>query len=208
MDEGIILRQIGLKAYEETFKEMLSFTNSREDSTADEVWLLEHQPCFTLGFNGDKTHIHQVNEIPVIKSDRGGNVTYHGPGQIMGYLLIDIARKNMTIHDLVRATENLIIAVLDKYQIKGHTLPKAPGVYVDNKKICSLGFRVRKGRSYHGFALNVDMDLGPFKQINPCGYEKLEMTQISNYVQNYDTQTLHKQLFHEIEDNLGYNYSI
>jgi lipoyl(octanoyl) transferase len=176
---SLIVRELGLQPYQQVWQDMQRFTDQRADSTADELWLLQHTPVFTLGKNGKPEHIHDAADIPVVKSDRGGQVTYHGPGQIVVYTLLDLARMNIGVRELVTRIESSIINLLGEYGITAAARKDAPGVYVGNSKIAALGLRVRKGCSFHGLALNVDMDLAPFARINPCGYEGLEVTQMS-----------------------------
>jgi lipoyl(octanoyl) transferase len=176
---SLIVRELGLQPYQQVWQDMQRFTDRRADSTADELWLLQHTPVFTLGKNGKPEHIHDAADIPVVKSDRGGQVTYHGPGQIVVYTLLDLARMNIGVRELVTRIESSIINLLGEYGITAAARKDAPGVYVGNSKIAALGLRVRKGCSFHGLALNVDMDLAPFARINPCGYEGLEVTQMS-----------------------------
>jgi len=159
---------------------MKDFTQTRDQNTPDEIWIVEHPPTFTLGRNGKEHHILQDTSIPIVKVDRGGQVTYHGPGQIVIYLLLDLHRRSMGIRQLVTLIENCIIELLAEYQITAYSDAKAPGVYVDKKKIAALGLRVSKGRTTHGLSLNVDMNLTPFQYINPCGYEGLEITQCAD----------------------------
>ncbi len=156
---------------------MKDFTQSRSPDTPDEIWIVEHPPTFTLGRNGKEHHILQETSIPIVKVDRGGQITYHGPGQIVIYLLLDLHRRGIGIRQLVTLIENCIVALLAEYEITAYSDAKAPGVYVDKKKIAALGLRVSKGRTTHGLSLNVNMDLTPFQYINPCGYEGLEITQ-------------------------------
>lgn len=156
---------------------MKDFTQSRGPDTPDEIWIVEHPPTYTLGRNGKEHHILQETSIPIVKVDRGGQVTYHGPGQIVIYLLLDLHRRSIGIRQLVTLIENCILALLAEYEITAYSDAKAPGVYVDKKKVAALGLRVSKGRTTHGLSLNVDMDLTPFQYINPCGYEGLEITQ-------------------------------
>lgn len=156
---------------------MKDFTQSRGPDTPDEIWIVEHPPTYTLGRNGKEHHILQETSIPIVKVDRGGQVTYHGPGQIVIYLLLDLHRRSIGIRQLVTLIENCIVALLAEYEITAYSDAKAPGVYVDKKKVAALGLRVSKGRTTHGLSLNVDMDLTPFQYINPCGYEGLEITQ-------------------------------
>lgn len=158
---------------------MQNFTDQRVADTADEIWLLEHEPVFTQGRAGKAEHLLAPGDIPVIQSDRGGQITYHGPGQLMVYTLLDLDRLGLGIRGLVTALEQALVACLAGYGITARGRRDAPGVYVEDAKIASLGLRVRKGCSYHGLALNVQMDLAPFQRINPCGYRGLEMTQIS-----------------------------
>lgn len=178
------IRNLGLTSYTAIFEEMKEFTNFRKETTDDELWLLEHEPVYTQGQAGKADHILQQNHIPIVQSDRGGQVTYHGPGQLVGYTLMDLRRKNLGIRSLVSKLEKILIQVLLNYQIKGSIRCGAPGVYVEDKKIASIGLRVKNGCSYHGIALNVSMNLKPFLDINPCGFEKLQMTQMSEYVPN------------------------
>lgn len=173
-----IVRHLGLTEYNETFSAMKMFTNERDEDTADEIWVNEHYPVFTQGQAGKPEHLLNPHNIPVIQSDRGGQITYHAPGQLVMYPLVDIKRVGIGVRQMVDILENSIVATLSDLGIKAYSDPKAPGVYVDAKKIASLGLRVRKGRTYHGLALNVDMDLTPFQFINPCGYQGLQMTQV------------------------------
>lgn len=158
---------------------MHEFTDNRTEQTRDEVWLVEHNPVFTQGQAGKAEHLLNTGDIPVVQSDRGGQVTYHGPGQLVAYFLINLRRKKLGVRELVTHIEDLVIQTLKEYNIESAARPDAPGVYVDNKKVCSLGLRIRKGCSFHGLALNVNMDLTPFLRINPCGYAGMEMVQVS-----------------------------
>lgn len=175
------IRQLGLQDYENIWARMKDFTVNRADHTPDELWLLEHFPVYTQGQAGKPEHILNQNSVKIVQSDRGGQVTYHGPGQMVGYVLMDIRRRNLGIRTLVSNLEQVLISVLDRYQIAGEVHCGAPGVYVGEKKIASIGLRVKNGCTYHGVALNVDMDLNPFLGINPCGFAKMEMTQISYF---------------------------
>ncbi len=166
--------------FEQVWQQMRTFTDQRTDQTADELWLLEHPAVFTLGQAGKEQHILMAGDIPVVKTDRGGQVTYHGQGQLVGYCLFDVKRLGIGVRELVEKIEDILVAVLQEYQIDAWANRDAHGVYVANKKIASLGLRIRKGCSYHGFSLNVDMDLEPFNRINPCGYAGLEMTQMKD----------------------------
>ena len=159
---------------------MKSFTDNRNDTTEDELWLVEHDPVFTQGQAGKPEHVLTTGDIPVVQADRGGQVTYHGPGQQVVYFLLDIKRRKLGVRDLVSHIENGIVATLAESGIEAYPRSDAPGVYVADKKVASLGLRIRKGRSFHGLALNVNMDLSPFLRINPCGYAGMEMTQTSS----------------------------
>ncbi len=174
------LKQLGLRDYVEVWEAMREFTETRGPETDDEIWLVEHPPVYTLGRGGDPAHILDPADIPVVKTDRGGQVTYHGPGQLVLYALFDLNRLGIGVRSLVSGLENVAIGVLSQYGIRGQARPDAPGVYVEGKKIASLGLRIRKGCSYHGLSLNVNMDLTPFTAINPCGYPGLEVTQLAD----------------------------
>lgn len=171
----IIVRQLGLRAYLPIWQAMQSFTDKRDETTPDELWLVEHEPVFTQGQAGKEEHLLAPGNIPVVKVDRGGQVTYHGPGQQMLYVLLNLKRHKLGVRTLVTALEQCIVNTLNPYGIAAYPKADAPGVYVDGKKICSIGLRIRKGCSFHGLALNVNMDLSPFLRINPCGYAGLEM---------------------------------
>jgi lipoyl(octanoyl) transferase len=174
------LKNLGTQEYRETWEAMRGFTEARDVETLDEIWLVEHPPVYTLGRNGDPAHILNAANIPIVESDRGGQVTYHGPGQLVAYALFDLNRLGIGVRSLVTGLENAAIDTLSQYGIKAEARRDAPGVYVDGKKIASLGLRIRKGCSYHGLSFNVDMDLGPFAAINPCGYAGLEVTQLAD----------------------------
>jgi lipoyl(octanoyl) transferase len=173
---ALIVRELGLVEYQPTLAAMRQFTDSRDTATPDELWLLQHPPVFTQGQAGKAEHVLSPGDIPVIQVDRGGQVTYHGPGQWVVYLLIDLRRHHLGVRDLVTLIELSLVQLLAEYEICAATMPGAPGVYVAGEKIASLGLRVRRGCSYHGLALNVEMDLEPFGRINPCGYEGLQVT--------------------------------
>ncbi len=180
--EQLVVRRFGVLAYEPVWHAMQRFTQNRDDATSDEIWLLQHEPVFTLGQAGKPEHVLAPGDIPLVKVDRGGQVTYHGPGQLMAYLLIRLPRLKMGVRDLVTAIESSIISTLEQYDIAAEAKPDAPGVYVDGAKIASLGLRIRRGSSFHGLALNIDMDLKPFLRINPCGYPGLKMVQLRDFV--------------------------
>ncbi|TCP92189.1 lipoyl(octanoyl) transferase [Cricetibacter osteomyelitidis] len=180
----LIVRQLGMRPYEEIWHKMQAFTDTRDEQTLDEIWLVEHPPVFTQGQAGKAEHLLYQSNIPVVQSDRGGQITYHGPGQQVMYVLIDIRRQKalnseFNVRHLVTALEQTVVQALVDFGINSYPKPDAPGVYVDGQKICSLGLCVRKGCSFHGLALNINMDLSPFQQINPCGYAGLQMTQMA-----------------------------
>lgn len=179
MMDKLRLHPLGLKDYTATWHAMRDFTDARDDTTPDELWLVEHPPVFTLGMNGDPCHLLHASEIPLVKTDRGGQITYHGPGQLVAYPLLDVRRRNLGIRRLVSVLENAVIGLLSQYGIAATARPDAPGVYVAGRKIASVGLRVRKGCSYHGLSLNVAPDLAPFAMINPCGYQGLEITSLA-----------------------------
>jgi lipoyl(octanoyl) transferase len=172
------IRHLGRVDYESTWRAMQRLTAERGAASADEIWFLEHPPIFTLGMNANRAHLIAPGDIPVLQIDRGGQVTYHGPGQLIVYPLIDLKRAALSVRDLVSALENAVINYAAELGIQAHCRKEAPGVYVDECKLASLGIRVRRGSSYHGLALNVDMDLAPFERIDPCGYPGLKMTQL------------------------------
>ena len=175
-------RELGQVDYEPTWHAMQRFTDSRGADTPDEIWLLERAPVFTQGQAGKAEHVLFPGDIPVVQVDRGGQVTYHGPGQLVAYLLLDVRRSGMGVRELVSRIERSLIDLLASYGVNANAKPDAPGVYVDGAKIASLGLRIRNGRSFHGLALNVDMDLQPFQRINPCGYAGMAMTQLADQV--------------------------
>ncbi|MBN27332.1 MAG: octanoyltransferase [Alteromonadaceae bacterium] len=171
----VIIRQLGRQPYQPIWQAMQDFTDNRDAHSQDEIWLVEHDPVFTQGQAGKEEHLLAPGDIPVVKVDRGGQVTYHGPGQQMMYVLLNLKRHNLGVRTLVSALENCIVDTLKEYAIDAYPRADAPGVYVDSKKVCSIGLRIRRGCSFHGLALNVNMDLAPFQRINPCGYAGLEM---------------------------------
>jgi lipoyl(octanoyl) transferase len=176
----VTIRQLGLVDYDETFAAMKDFTDRRDSKTADEIWLLQHRPVYTLGLNADPAHVIAPDDIPVVKADRGGQVTYHGPGQLVVYTLIDLKRAGLGIRELVSALENSVIALVGRHGIDAAARCDAPGVYVDGRKLASVGLRIRRGCSYHGLSLNVSMDAEPFTRINPCGFDDLSVTQLAD----------------------------
>jgi lipoyl(octanoyl) transferase len=175
---SILVRRLGRAGYEPTWRAMQDFTAQRDDDTPDELWLTEHPPVYTLGIAGRDEHLPRVaNGIPVVRVDRGGQITYHGPGQVVVYLLLDMRRRGLAVRPLVRLMEQAVINLLAAHGVSAVGRADAPGVYVNDAKIAALGLRIRRGCCYHGLALNVDMDLGPFRDINPCGYPGLDVTQ-------------------------------
>ena len=176
----MIIKHLGRVDYEPTWHAMQAFTAIRGPDTPDEIWLLEHPPVFTLGLAGRREHILHTTDIPIIPIDRGGQVTYHGPGQVVAYLLLDLKRRGYGVRELVARMEQTVIDLLADYGVAAERRERAPGVYVAGKKIAALGLRIKHGMSYHGLALNVDMDLTPFTHINPCGYAGLETTQLKD----------------------------
>ncbi|MFT6201152.1 MAG: lipoyl(octanoyl) transferase [Candidatus Endobugula sp.] len=183
----LCVRDLGLQPYETVWQSMSQFTNQRDDSTIDELWIVEHEPVFTQGQAGKPEHIIQATDIPIVKSDRGGQVTYHGPGQLILYPLINLRRRKLGVRDMVTLLEQLVIQWLAVYRIESYAKADAPGVYVkrdgNDAKIASLGLRIRRGCSFHGVSINIDMDLTPFNYINPCGYPGLEMTQLNALIE-------------------------
>lgn len=212
----LLVRKLGLVDYAETWQAMQHFTDTRDEHAQDELWLLEHQPVFTQGQAGKAEHLLMPGDIQVVQVDRGGQVTYHGPGQLVAYPLINLRRRKLGVRDLVTAIENTIIGSVAPYGIQAYAKPDAPGVYVDGcdlqsferrgDKIASLGLRVRRGCSFHGLALNVDMDLAPFQRINPCGYQGLEMTQISQWSSpSPSVDSVATELTQQLVNQLGYD---
>lgn len=200
----VIIRELEHMTYVPVWKRMQEFTDNRDDTTTDEIWLVEHDPVFTQGQAGKAEHLLFPGEIPVVQVDRGGQVTYHGPGQQVAYFMIDLRRKNMGPRDLVSGIENAIVDMLALYGIEAYPRSDAPGVYTDDQKICSLGLRIRKGKSFHGLALNVNMDLEPFSRINPCGYQGMQMTQIVEKGGPDNLQRVKPDLIDQLCDKLGY----
>lgn len=212
MNTKLIIRQLGTQPYEEIWHKMQSFTDERDENTPDEIWLVQHPAVFTQGSAGKPEHLLMRSNIPVVQSDRGGQITYHGEGQQVMYVLLDIKRlkaqgKEISVRDLVTALEQSVVKTLADYGVEGYPKADAPGVYVDGRKICSLGLRIRKGCSFHGLALNIHMDLSPFHQINPCGYAGLEMCQLSELIEQDDLtcDDVSPKLVAHFCTSLGYN---
>ncbi|MDR9829799.1 lipoyl(octanoyl) transferase LipB [Vibrio sp. FNV 38] len=204
MEKRLIVRHLGRQDYQPVWQAMHDFTDTRDENTVDEVWLVEHNSVFTQGQAGKAEHLLNTGDIPVVQSDRGGQVTYHGPGQLIAYVLINLRRKNMGVRDLVTHIENTVINTLKCFEIESSARPDAPGVYVDNRKICSLGLRIRRGCSFHGLALNINMDLTPFLRINPCGYAGMEMVQLSDLSSNTTIEQVQSPLIKELVALLDY----
>lgn len=197
------VRQLGQQEYSQIWQNMRTFTDQRDHNTEDEIWLVEHPAVFTQGQAGKAEHILASSDIPIIQSDRGGQITYHGPGQIIAYLLLDIRRRGIKVRPLVTLLEQTIIELLEKYDINATSRQDAPGVYVDHKKIAALGLRIRRNGCYHGLSLNANMDLTPFQLINPCGYQGLQVTQLSELVDHtVDLKKVEQQLLSLLLKNL------
>lgn len=203
--QPLIVRHFDTIEYQKTWENMRDFTDHRSNDTPDELWLLEHPPVFTQGLAGKAEHILNPHSISVVQTDRGGQVTYHGPGQLVAYALFDLKRQQLHARELVRKLENSVIDVLLTIAISAQSRCDAPGVYVQDEKICSIGLRVRKYCSYHGIALNVDMDLTPFSYINPCGYEGMKMTQIKAFSPTVTIKKTKQLLVEAVMKNFGYN---
>jgi len=197
------IRKLGRVDYEPTFASMQDFTDRRNTDTPDEIWLLEHEPVFTLGLNADPSHVLAPGDIPVVQVDRGGQVTYHGPGQLVVYTLIDLKRSKLGIRDLVSALENSVISLVADFGIDAAARSDAPGVYVDGKKLASVGLRVRRSCSYHGLSLNVAMDTAPFTRINPCGFDDLTVTQLAELGAPTDLTEIGERLVGRLLAELG-----
>jgi lipoyl(octanoyl) transferase len=200
----ITVRWLGCKDYQPCWQAMQTFTQNRDEATADEIWLLEHNPVFTQGQNGKPEHVLNPGDIPVVQTDRGGQVTYHGPGQLMVYTLVDLKRKKLNVRQLVSLLEQSVMDLLSDYNITSIARHEAPGVYVNNKKICSIGLRIRKGCSYHGIAFNVALNLEPFTRINPCGFAELQMIQFSELGGLNSTLATGRSLVKYLMKNLRY----
>nr|WP_246187842.1 lipoyl(octanoyl) transferase LipB [Nitrincola alkalisediminis] len=203
-DKALIIRSLGVQPYVSVWHAMQAFTDQRTETTLDEIWCLEHEPVFTQGQAGKAEHLLNPGDIPVVQVDRGGQVTYHGPGQLVVYLLLDLRRHKLGVRDVVTAMEQSVVEVLDQVGVQGYAKKDAPGVYVDEQKIASLGLRVRRGCSFHGLALNVDMNLEPFLRINPCGYAGMQMTQVKQFDSNTSLDWVSSRLLKSLVNQLGY----
>ncbi|AEJ02023.1 Octanoyltransferase [Nitrosomonas sp. Is79A3] len=206
--QHFIVKKIGLSDYQATWQAMKDFTIARTEETCDEIWLLQHPPVFTQGIAGKPEHLLYNAGIDLIKTDRGGQITYHGPGQIVAYLLLDIRRLKLGVRELVRCMESAVIDVLKDYRIKAVARVDAPGVYVDNAKIAALGLKIKKNFCYHGIAFNVDMDLTPFSYINPCGYQGLQVTQTRDLGITDGLEILSNKLANRLQEKLLKGISI
>lgn len=207
VNRPLVIRQMGLRDYEPVWRAMQTFTSERQEDTPDELWVLSHPAVFTQGQTGKSEHLLAPGDIPVIQIDRGGQVTYHGPGQLVIYLLIDIRRAGLGVRELVSLIEQAIVDTLASVRIEARTRLSAPGVYVSGAKIAALGLRIRRGCSYHGLSLNVAMDMEPFARINPCGYQGLAVTQVADFVKDVDASelmvTMEKLLLQQLMPQLG-----
>lgn len=204
-EQTLLIRHLGRQAYTPVWEAMKHFTHERTEETRDEIWLVQHDPVFTQGQAGKPEHVLLPGDIPVVQVDRGGQVTYHGPGQLVIYFLVNVRRMNSGPRAMVTALENSVIRLLENYGIDSANKPDAPGVYVGESKIAALGLRFRKGCSYHGLSLNVDMDLEPFLRINPCGYAGMAVTQLSDLIEHVEFNQVGQQLVQCLIDELGYN---
>ncbi|MCW8889440.1 MAG: lipoyl(octanoyl) transferase LipB [Sedimenticola sp.] len=204
LPEPPLIKKLGLQEYEAVWRAMQDFTNDRDQATRDEIWLVEHPPVFTLGQAGKPEHLLNPGEIAVVQTDRGGQVTYHGPGQLVAYLMLNLRRHKLGVRQLVTLIEQSLVDLLSDYGIEAAARPDAPGVYVSEKKIAALGLRVRHGCSFHGLSLNVAMDMEPFSRINPCGYADLEVTQMSLLAENLSITSVADNLVSHLLLRLGY----
>ncbi|OUR85780.1 octanoyltransferase [Marinomonas sp. 42_23_T18] len=200
----LICRDLGVVDYSDTWEKMKELTQTRDKSVADEIWLLQHPQIFTQGQAGKAEHLLAPGNIPVVQVDRGGQVTYHGPGQLIAYVMVDLKRAKIGVRDLVTLLENSVVNTLKQNDIDAYPKKDAPGVYVNENKIASLGLRVRRGCSFHGLALNVDMDLSPFDRINPCGYQGLQMVDMKHLNNNVMFSHVVVQLAHQLAELLGH----
>jgi len=202
-DSQLIIRRLGLCDYEPVWRDMQAFTQARTAATPDQLWLVEHPPVYTFGLNAKPEHLLDPGDIPVVRCDRGGQVTYHGPGQVVVYCLIDLRRPGLGVKTFVQELEQSIIDVLADYGVVAERQVGAPGVYVNGAKIAALGLRITRGASYHGIALNVDMNLEPFARINPCGYPGMTVTQLAALVPGVDRAVIAERLLTALAENLG-----
>lgn len=190
----IHIKKLGVCEYVSVWQQMKLFTEHRQADTPDEIWIVEHFPVFTQGQAGKPEHVLNPKNIPIVQTDRGGQVTYHGPGQLVVYPLIDLRRANIGVRQFVSILENSVIDLLAEYKIVAYSKSDAPGIYVENRKICSIGLKIKKGCSYHGIAFNINMDLEPFSRINPCGFSQLKMTQMRDYISDITINDVDEKL--------------
>ncbi len=202
---NIAIRNLGVRDYEPVWHAMQAFTDARNADTPDEIWFTEHSPVFTLGVNASRDHLLAPGDIPVVQIDRGGQVTYHGPGQLMIYPLIDLRRSGVGVRPLVTALEQSVVDLAAEFGITAASRADAPGVYVDGVKLASIGLRIRRGASFHGMALNVDVDLEPFSRINPCGFADLEVTTLARLGAERDLDTVQRQLLPHFLNHMGFS---
>ncbi|MCD6047993.1 MAG: lipB [Gammaproteobacteria bacterium] len=202
----LVSRHLGLQPYEPIWQAMQRFTDTRKPETADEIWFLQHFPVYTQGMAGKPEHILNPGDVPVVAIDRGGQVTYHGPGQLVGYVMLDVARRQLAPRQLVSLLEKALIELLSFWKIEAYARQDAPGIYIENRKIASLGLRIRRNASYHGLALNIDMDLAPFYGINPCGFKDIAMTQLKEFVPDISLQQVEYLLSSILMKELGNAY--
>lgn len=203
--DKVVMRSLGLQSYEPLWRAMQSFTEKRDHQTCDEIWYAEHPPVFTLGLNASREHVLAPGDIPVVQIDRGGQVTYHGPGQLMIYPLIELKRASLGVRDLVTALEQTAVALAADYGLTAASRADAPGVYVAGEKLASVGLRIRRGASYHGMALNVDVDLEPFSRINPCGFQDLRVTDLRTLGVTDTLAMVRERVTLHLLDQLGFS---
>lgn len=204
VNQKLIIRHLGRQPYLPVWEKMQLFTEQRTMQTIDEIWLLEHERVFTQGRAGKNEHLLAPGDIPVVAVDRGGQVTYHGPGQLVGYLMVDLKRRRLAVRALVQGIEAALSSALARHGIQAATKAGAPGVYIGPAKIASLGLRIKHGCSFHGLALNIDMDLEPFARINPCGFQGLQMTQVRDHAGDISFQEIEQELALQLQKKLGY----
>jgi len=202
MNHELIIKELGTEDYTQVWQAMQSFTDTRKPEQADEIWFVEHPPVFTQGLAGKKEHILDPGDIPIVQSDRGGQVTLHAPGQLVVYFMIDLKRRGLGIRSLVSLLENTVINILDTFDIESAARADAPGVYVDGAKIASVGLKIRRGCSYHGLSFNINMDLSLFERINPCGLENLAVTSLLNLGIDMDVEGIKPLLLTQFTDSL------
>ncbi|MCK5697411.1 MAG: lipoyl(octanoyl) transferase LipB [Gammaproteobacteria bacterium] len=202
--DTVIIKNLGLQDYLPVWSAMQDFTIQRNTNSCDEIWLLEHHSVFTMGRNGKSEHILETSDIPIINIDRGGQITYHGPGQLVVYLMLDIKRRHLGVRHLITLIEQSIIDTLKDYQLNAYAKKEAPGVYINDAKIAALGLRIKKGCTFHGLSLNIAMDLAPFRKINPCGYKDLQIVQLSDYIYDINLSQVQQKMTSYLVKNIGY----